>query len=97
MAVLFAPPSSNCRLKESRPFTAVSADGTKVPLLNKRCLLYDPCMTKAFKSSKLKAVRLPDEYVTGLERIAAHNYESVSDVLRRAVRELIAREERTKT
>jgi Arc/MetJ-type ribon-helix-helix transcriptional regulator len=53
-------------------------------------------MAKASKASKLTAVRLPDEYVQGLERIAAHNYESVSDVLRRAVRELITREGKTK-
>jgi Arc/MetJ-type ribon-helix-helix transcriptional regulator len=54
-------------------------------------------MAKASKANTLKAVRLPDEYIQGLERIARRNYESVSDVLRRAVRELIAREERTKT
>jgi Arc/MetJ-type ribon-helix-helix transcriptional regulator len=51
-------------------------------------------VAKASKANKLIAVRLPDEYVTGLERIATRNYESVSDVLRRAVRELIAREEK---
>lgn len=54
-------------------------------------------MAKASKANTLKAVRLPDEYIQGLERIAAHNYESVSDVLRRAVRELIAREAISKT
>ena len=41
---------------------------------------------------KLTAVRLPDEYVNGLERIAARDYQSVSDVMRRAVRELLERE-----
>jgi Arc/MetJ-type ribon-helix-helix transcriptional regulator len=44
------------------------------------------------KLSKLTAVRLPDEYVNGLERIAARDYQSVSDVMRRAVRELLERE-----
>lgn len=48
------------------------------------------------KTSKLTAVRLPREYVSGLERIAARNYESVSDVLRRAVRELLATEDKKK-
>lgn len=70
-------------------------NSTLVPLWRCCLLLYTSFVAK--KPNKLKAVRLPDEYVQGLERIAAHNYESVSDVLRRAVRELIAREERTKT
>jgi Arc/MetJ-type ribon-helix-helix transcriptional regulator len=51
-------------------------------------------MAKTPRATTLKAVRLPDEYIRGLERIAARNYESVSDVFRRAIRELILREEK---
>jgi len=56
-----------------------------------------PNRGKIYKYGKLQAIRLPDGDVQGLKRIATHNYESVSDVVRRAARELIAREERTKT
>jgi Arc/MetJ-type ribon-helix-helix transcriptional regulator len=60
-------------------------------------LLYAAIVAKTSKANTLKAVRLPDEYIQGLERIATRNFESVSDVLRRAVRELIAREEKIST
>lgn len=49
-------------------------------------------MATAPKAKKLVAVRLPDEYVKGIETIASANYESASDVIRRAVRHLLAKE-----
>ena len=78
------------------PEGGVSACGQYLQYFRTICsgcpLLYASFVAKT--PNKLKAVRLPDEYIQGLERIATRDAESFSTVLRRAVRELIAREEK---